>query len=50
VQGNRYDFSLLDRSNKAGWDLACKLVAPRNSQFRGRPSTAEALRHRFFFQ
>lgn len=44
----RCDFSILDRSGGAGWDLACKLVRERNSFNRGRLSAAEALRHRFF--
>lgn len=42
------DFSILDRSNGAGWDLACRLVRERDSLFRGRLSAAEALRHRYF--
>ena len=28
------DFSLLDRNNGAGWDLACKLVRRRNDFLR----------------
>jgi hypothetical protein len=47
-QGNRYDFSLIDRANKAGWDLAVMLLSPRSNNFRGRPSASVALRHRFF--
>ncbi|KAK9821704.1 hypothetical protein WJX74_010685 [Apatococcus lobatus] len=43
------DFSLLDRNNKAGWDLACKLVRQRNQFRRGRLSARQALRHRFFW-
>ena len=43
------DFSLLDRNNGAGWDLACKLVRQRNQFRRGRLSARQALRHRFFW-
>ena len=43
-----YDFSILDRSGGAGWDLACSLMCRRNSSNRGRLSAAQALRHRFF--
>ena len=46
--GRNYDFSLLDRANGAGWDLAKKLLAKRNSLNRGRMSVGEALRHRYF--
>ena len=46
--GGRYDFTLLDRRRKAGWDLACKLVCKRNSLNRGRLSVSQALRHRYF--
>lgn len=42
------DFSVLDRSGGAGWDLACRLVRERDNLNRGRLSAAEALRHRFF--
>ena len=42
------DFSLLDRNDGAGWDLACKLVRKRGTFNRGRLSAAQALRHRFF--
>lgn len=44
----RSDFSLLDRNNGAGWDLACRLVRQRDQYFRGRLSVEEALNHRFF--
>ena len=47
-KGSKYDFSLLDRNNGAGWDLAKKLICERDSNFRGRLSAAEALRHRYF--
>lgn len=43
------DFSLLDRSNGAGWDLACLLVREKNRLNRGRPSATDALRHRYFW-
>lgn len=43
-----YDFSILDRSGGAGWDLACKLMRRRNALNRGRLSAGQALRHRFF--
>ena len=42
--GRSYDFSLLDRQNGAGWDLICKLLAPKTS----RMSVSAALGHRFF--
>lgn len=42
------DFSVLDRSGGAGWDLACRLVRERDGLNRGRLSAAEALRHRYF--
>jgi len=42
--GRSYDFSLLDRQNGAGWDLACKLLAPKSN----RMSVSAALGHRFF--
>eukprot|EP00802_Teleaulax_amphioxeia_P009962 Tamp_09987.p1 GENE.Tamp_09987~~Tamp_09987.p1 ORF type:complete len:556 (-),score=45.57 Tamp_09987:430-2034(-) len=42
--GNSLDFSLLDRQNGAGWDLVCKLLAPK----RKRISASAALAHRFF--
>jgi len=42
------DFSLLDRSDGAGFDLAAQMVRNRDSYFRGRISAAEALRHRYF--
>lgn len=44
----RYDLSLLDSDKKAGWDLATKLVCKRGKNFRGRLSSTEALRHRYF--
>lgn len=43
-----YNFSLLDRSGGAGWDLACKLTRRRNALNRGRLSAGQALRHRYF--
>ncbi len=42
------DFSLLDRDGGAGWDLAVRLLRPRDRLNRGRPGAAEALRHRYF--
>jgi hypothetical protein len=47
-KGQRYDFSLLDRNNEAGWDLACKLITKRDKYNRGRLSVGQALGHRFF--
>ncbi len=44
----RYDFKLLDRNGKAGWDLACRLLRKRTSANRGRLSASQALRHRYF--
>lgn len=46
--GRQYDFTLLDRNNGAGWDLAQKLLAKRNEYNRGRLSVEQALRHRYF--
>ena len=46
--GRSYDFTLLDRNNGAGWDLAQKLLAKRNQYNRGRCSVEQALRHRYF--
>jgi len=42
------DFTILDKDNGAGWDLACKLLHNRNQNYRGRLSAEEALRHRYF--
>ncbi|EFJ45526.1 hypothetical protein VOLCADRAFT_82302 [Volvox carteri f. nagariensis] len=47
-RGQKYDFSLLDRNNEAGWDLACKLITKRDQYNRGRLSVGQALSHRFF--
>jgi hypothetical protein len=47
-KGSRYDFSLMDRSKAAAWDLACKLITKRDKYFRGRLSVGQALGHRFF--
>jgi len=47
--GDDYDFSLLDRREGAGWDLAKKMVRPRNLLQRGRMSAAQAMGHRFFW-
>ena len=45
----RYDYSLLDADDGAGWDLACRLLAPRSGALnRGRLSVGGALRHRYF--
>ena len=46
---SNYDFTLLDRNRKAGWALAKKLICRRNSVNRGRLSTSDALRHRYFW-
>ena len=48
TRGGKYDFTLLDRNNGAGWDLAKRLVCKRDEWFRGRLSASEALRHRYF--
>ncbi|KAK9802684.1 hypothetical protein WJX73_005630 [Symbiochloris irregularis] len=45
-----YDFDLLDRNGKAGWDLARKLLCKRNSLLRGRLSANQALRHPYFLR
>ena len=47
-KGSKCDLSLLDRSNKAGWDLVTKLVKKRDKNNRGRLSAKEALSHRYF--
>jgi hypothetical protein len=47
---DRCDFSALDASFGAGWDLARRLVCPRSGgKHGGRLSAAAALRHRFFW-
>ncbi|WIA36617.1 hypothetical protein OEZ86_007905 [Tetradesmus obliquus] len=46
--GRQMDFTQLDRSNGAGWDLATKLLARRDKYNRGRISVGQALRHRYF--
>jgi len=44
------NFALMDRNNGAGWDLAKKLVTPRDEKTnRGRLSANQALGHRYFF-
>jgi hypothetical protein len=47
-RGRQCNFALLDRNGGAGWELACKLVCPRDDFNRGRLSAAAALRHRYF--
>ncbi|KAL4537749.1 hypothetical protein Ndes2437B_g08853 [Nannochloris sp. 'desiccata'] len=42
------NFTLLDRNDGAGWDLACRLVRERGDLNRGRLSAKEAMRHRYF--
>lgn len=42
------DYSLLDRANGAGWDLACQLLSKRNRLNRGRLTAGQALGHRYF--
>lgn len=42
------DFTLLDRDDGAGWDLACRLLRERGDWNRGRLSAKEAMRHRYF--
>ena len=46
--GQRMDFTQLDRQGGAGWDLARRLLAPRDALNRGRLSVGGALRHRYF--
>jgi hypothetical protein len=48
-KADKCDFELMDRSKGAGWDLACKLVRPRDRFNRGRLSAAQAMRHRYFW-
>jgi len=40
-----YDFSVLDAGGGLAWDLACRLVRPRDALQRGRSSCAQALLH-----
>ena len=47
-RGSRMNFTLLDRNNKAGWELATKLICRRDKYFRGRLSVSQALVHRYF--
>ncbi|KAG2491716.1 hypothetical protein HYH03_009879 [Edaphochlamys debaryana] len=47
-KGARYDYTLLDRRDKAGWDLAVRLLAKRDGSNRGRLSVGQALSHRYF--
>jgi hypothetical protein len=42
------NFTLLDRNDGAGWDLACRLVRERGDLNRGRLSAKEAMGHRYF--
>merc|ERR1712196_531185 len=37
------NFSMLDKNNGAGWELACKLLCNRNRYYRGRITAEEAL-------
>jgi hypothetical protein len=46
--GQRMDFTQLDRQGGAAWDLARRLLAPRDKLNRGRLSVGGALRHRYF--
>jgi hypothetical protein len=46
-QGRNMDFSQLERSGGAGWDLAKRLLAKRDKFNRGRMSVEEALGHRY---
>ena len=48
-QNGRVDLALLDRNNKAGWQLARKLICKRNILNRGRLSAGAALRNRYFW-
>ena len=47
--GKDYDWTLLDRNGGRGWDLAKKMVRPRNFFQRGRISAADAMRHSYFW-
>nr|AYL64473.1 chloroplast serine/threonine protein kinase Stl1-B [Chlamydomonas sp. UWO 241] len=48
-RGRSQDFTLLDRNNGAGFDLARKLICKRSGPFnRGRLSVGGALLHRYF--
>ncbi|KAL6752611.1 protein kinase [Haematococcus lacustris] len=47
-RGYRCDFSLMDRNNGAAFDLASKLLCPRDQYNRGRLTVNAAQRHRFF--
>ncbi|KAI3427321.1 hypothetical protein D9Q98_010238 [Chlorella vulgaris] len=46
-KARQMDFSLLDRNNGQGWDLAVKLLRLKNKLNRGRLSCSQALRHPF---
>ncbi|GBF88698.1 hypothetical protein Rsub_01597 [Raphidocelis subcapitata] len=45
--GRNMDFTQLDRSNRAGWDLARRLLSKRDGINRGRMSVSQALGHRY---
>ena len=47
--GDQYDLSLLDRNKAQAWDLATKLIRPRNLFQRGRLSARQAMNHRYFW-
>jgi serine/threonine protein kinase len=47
--GHAYDYGLLDRHGGQGWDLARRLVRPRDFFQRGRWSASEAMGHAFFW-
>lgn len=47
-QGRSYDFTQLERQNRAGWDLVSRLLAKRDALNRGRMSVGQALGHRYF--
>ncbi|KAL4426222.1 hypothetical protein ABPG77_009837 [Micractinium sp. CCAP 211/92] len=47
AKARNMDFSLLDANGGQGWDLAVKLLRPKNDANRGRLSCAQALRHPF---
>jgi hypothetical protein len=47
--GDQYDLSLLDHNKAQAWDLATKLIRPRNLFQRGRLSARQAMNHRYFW-
>ena len=49
-RGAKYDFSLLNRSDGAGWDLAKRLLCKQDQYYRDRLSVGQALLQRRYFR